>query len=102
MNARIAPAADITERPNSKRCHTKATAVSRSTFRSGMLSLGATMAIACVISLGTLNAEESDAALRAAEDRLLDRLWQMPFYLTIARPQRTVARSDCGYGVLGR
>src|ERR1700732_4312950 len=30
MNARIAPAADITERPNSKRCHTKATAVSGS------------------------------------------------------------------------
>jgi hypothetical protein len=98
MNARIAPAADITEGPNSKRCHTKATAVSRSTFRSGMLSLGATMAIACVISLGTLNAEESDAALRAAEDRLLDRLWQMPFYLTIARPHRTEAAAPSGYG----
>jgi hypothetical protein len=30
MNARIAPATDITEKPNSKRCHTMATAVSGS------------------------------------------------------------------------
>lgn len=33
MNARIAPAADITERPNSKRRHTMATAVSGRAIR---------------------------------------------------------------------
>jgi len=96
MNARSAPTADITERPNSKRCYTKATAVPHSIFSSGMVSLGATMAITGVISLSTLNAEESDAALHAAEDRLLDRLWQMPFYLTTARPHRAETTAPSG------
>jgi hypothetical protein len=51
-----------------------------------------------VLSAGNLNAEESDTALRAAEDRLLDRLWQMPFYLTTARPRRSETIAPSGYG----
>jgi hypothetical protein len=45
-----------------------------------------------------LNAEEVDTALRIAEDRLLDRLWQMPFYLTTARPRRPETLAPSGYG----
>jgi hypothetical protein len=59
---------------------------------------GATIAILCALFSSDLNAEESDAPLRAAEDRLLDRLWQMPFYLTTARPHRTDATAPSGYG----
>lgn len=44
-----------------------------------------------------LNAEETDAALQAAENRLLDRLWQMPFYLTTTRPRRPETTIPSGY-----
>jgi len=69
-------------------------------FRSwfSILIAGATIAILCALFSSDLNAEESDAALRAAEGRLLGRLWQMPFYLTTARPHRAEATAPSGYG----
>jgi hypothetical protein len=50
--------------------------------------------ILCAFLSGNLNAEESDTALRVAENRLLDRLWQMPFYLATARPLRPRTTTD--------
>src|SRR5690242_14751659 len=45
---------------------------------------------ALAVALGVLVARAEEpgpgAALRAAHNRLLNRLWQMPFYLTTAKP----------------
>jgi hypothetical protein len=56
------------------------------------------MAILCAFCPGALKAQESDNALRVAEDRLLDRLWQMPFYLTSTRPRRPENSLPFRYG----
>src|SRR3981081_996681 len=71
--------------------------LSRSDPGFSIVIAGATIAIFCALFSSNLNAEESDA-LRAAEGRLLDRLWQMPFYLTTARPHRFEATAPSGYG----
>src|ERR1700746_6725 len=63
-----------------------------------ILIKGVAIAVVCALCSGDLNAEESDTALRAAENRLLDRLWQMPFYLTTARPRRPETMAPYGYG----
>ena len=55
------------------------------------------LAVFQVFASSNLNAEETDVALRAAENRLLDRLWQMPFYLTTERPRRPEASAPSGY-----
>ncbi|HEY0792140.1 MAG TPA: hypothetical protein VGD78_13840 [Chthoniobacterales bacterium] len=41
---------------------------------------------------------EPEAALRSAENRLIQRLWQMPFYLTTARPRGSPEGAQGGYG----
>ena len=71
--------------------------LSRSDPGFSIVIAGATIAIFCALFSSNLNAEESDA-LRAAEGRLLDRLWQMPFYLTTARPRRPETTTPSGYG----
>src|SRR3981081_3515091 len=52
----------------------------------------------CVMIAGDVIAAEPEVALQAAEDRLLDRLWQMPFYLTTARPHRAEETAQSTYG----
>jgi hypothetical protein len=56
------------------------------------------MAVICAFCSGALKAQECDNALRVAEDRLLDRLWQMPFYLTTTRPRRPENSLPFRYG----
>ena len=63
-----------------------------------ILIKGVAIAMVCALCSGNLNAEESDTVLRAAENRLLDRLWQMPFYLTTTRPRRPETTAPSGYG----
>jgi hypothetical protein len=68
------------------------------------ITSGAAVALLLTMMMGWLlagrvAAQENEAikpgaALRAAQDRLLDRLWQMPFYLVAAKPPSPPALSS--------